>query len=504
MINNVGRELRLLFWLRWRQFRDSAVYWLRVAGYQPGGGIVSQAIYLFYLLLIGLFWAGTVFSWIFGQATYIGNTIQKDFLVDVLMAIPWGVLIIQVFVLMIMLRSTPLKLSFPDTAYLASSPIDAVVPVILGFGRQVILRVLLLGSMTALIASALIRPYDTNALAAAFRAGLMALLLVVLTWAAAWALGLLRLVHPRLERWRFLWAIPLILFGLAYLLPDAILWPGRAVVLAIYGDAPLWLYLMFTGLAIGAVVALVRVGNRVNMMQAADESVFFARIQALGFMAWIRPQLVARVYLRETQAARKPFLRLPKATGWWMLVTRAGLSYVRHPIMLGFNLVWGAAMTGAAILIIGNNLPVQLTIGWLLIAGITPPAGLLHVFRTDVEERFLRQLLPVNGLELFAADVVLPMICLIAGGSAVWILRGYNSDITVNGLLFIAVIAILIGMIGAVSLTNPRVLQTRILTTIACFAAMLIAWNSFNSPTAALMVASFATIILGGILVADG
>jgi hypothetical protein len=123
----------------------------------------------------------------------------------------------------------------------------------------------------------------------------------------------------------------------------------------------------------------------------------------------------------------------------------------------------------------------------------------LHVFRIDVEERFLRQFLPINGLQLLAADMVLPLIFVIAGAAGVWLLQGFPASITSLGLTFIPVLAILVALCGAVALTNKRVLQTRILTTALTFGLIMIAGVNF-SPLVAFIIAVLAIMTLGGMV----
>ena len=183
-----------------------------------------------------------------------------------------------------------------------------------------------------------------------------------------------------------------------------------------------------------------------------------------------------------------------------MLMTRAGLSYLRHPIMLLLSLGWGAVMSWLAVNIVANQLPVQVWIGWVLVAGFVPPNGLLYVFSVDLEERFLRQFLPFDGFQLFIADVFLPLIFLIIGALGAWLFQGFPPEITLLGIMVIPILAIMLALCGAVALTNKRVLQTRLLATGASFGAVILAGVGLGSPLAALGVALFALLILSGLV----
>src|SRR5690606_10774455 len=191
-----------------------------------------------------------------------------------------------------------------------------------------------------------------------------------------------------------------------------------------------------------------------------------------------------------------PWLKLPKASGQMALVTKAAVSFLRHPSMLIVNLLWGAAMTYVVVLIVVNQLPVQFWIGWILVAGIAPPIGLLHAFRMDLQEPFLRQFLRLNGFEILIADVILPLIFLILGSSVVWALQGFPLEILSLGILLIPLLAFLLAMCGAVAVTRDRVLQTRLLATGLSFGLALGASVVLQTPIAGLVVMTLAVMTL--------
>jgi hypothetical protein len=494
------RDLRTLSWLRWKQFQDDAIYWMRVLGYQTTGSW-SGRLYVLYLLGIGAIWLATVGSWVFEQTNLLGSQISPNALPGILRIIPPLVLIGQVYVIVTALRSTPLKLSFADMAWVASAPVNPAAPVVFGFVRQVIIRVLFIGSILSVFFALLARPLGTAFVASAvLRALGISVILIALTWTLAWLLGILRLIYPQIRRWHYLWAVPIVLLLVAYAAPDAVYWPGYTLILFMYGVAPVWLAPFLIILTVGLIYILFGLSQRIDMVQVADESILYARIQALGLMAWRQFDLQLRIRMQTTQATRKPWLKLPKAAGFWGLATKAGLSYVRHPFMLLFSLLWGAAITQSGVLIIGNGLPVQLWILWLLIVAAAPPIGILYVFRVDVAERFLRQFLPVNGFELLVADILAPLACMMIGSLGVWLLQHFNNDIMVYGLTMIPLLSILLALCGAYSLTSTRVLQTRILTTAASFGAVMFVGVNFHSPLASMIAAVLAIFILIGLV----
>lgn len=494
-------DLRVLFWLRWRQFKDDAVYWLRVLGYDPREKALTQRIYVLYLLGIAAFWCVAMWAFAYDSAVALGRSLSNDALAGLMQSVPAVVVTIQVLALMNALSSTPLKLTFADIAYVAASPLSRAALVILGFARLVVTRSLPAALTAALLGAVLGAALNSDdAGLASLRAGLMAVPLVIVTWGAAWALGLLRLIDARLRRLRYLWLTPPLLLALASVLPDAALWPGRGLVLAAAGESPWWLAVLLVGLAAAAAGAVAWLGDRVNMIYAVDESIVYARIKALGLMAWRQPDLQVRIRRQVAAARRRAFLKLPASVyGVWTLVARAALSYIRHPVMLLLTLAWGALLTQAAVLLAVNQLPAQLWIGWLLLAGAAPPAGLMYAFRADQEDGFLRQFLPVDGVQLLAADVVFPLLFLTAGAVGVWLLQGFPPAITVLGALTIPLLAILLALCGAVALTTNRVLQIRLLATAASFGTAMVAAVELG-PLAGLLAALFAVLVLAGLV----
>jgi hypothetical protein len=495
------QDIRSLFWLRWQQFKDTAVYWLRVLGYRPQDASLSQNLYVLYLVLIGVFWVYTVGSFILDAAAGVGKLIAPSTAGELLVGFTWITLVLQVYVMVNALQSTPLKLSFADMAYIAGAPITRAAPVIVGFLRQVAIRLFLLTIpvvILGVIVSRALLPNDFGA--ASFRLVAAVLPLIILTWAVGWVVGLSRLVSPRLSRLRFFWLLPLLLLPIAYFLPDVGLWLGRIPVLVMFDQSPIWALPLLILLAVAGVALTFWLGARINMIQAVDESILFARINALGLLAWRMIDVQARVRMQSRQATRKPLLSLPRAQGTSTFVSRAALSYIRHPFMLLACFGWGVAMTAFAVEIIVQQLPAQIWILWVILAGIAPPFGLLHVFRSDAQEPFLRQFLPVDGLQLLLADMLFPLITLIAGGLVAWFGFGFEPEILTLGFVFIPVLALMVALAGALAVTNVKVLQTRLLATGLSFGAVILAGTQLQTPLAALGVASVAILLMSGMI----
>lgn len=493
-------DLRILFGLRWRQFRSSAVYWLRLLGYDAQARSWMQRVYVLYLLGIGSIWFFAMWAWGHDAAMGIGQSMAVETLAQILQAIPPAVLLLQVWAMMASLRSTPLKLSFADMAWIVGSPLARSVPVLPGFIRQVLTRSIVLGGAWALLTVLLRGPVAPTAAADSLRVALVVTLLVVLTWSLAWLLGILRLVYPQVSRWRGLWLTPLLLLWLAQMAPDALLWPGRLLVLSLYDRVPVWALVLCALLAAGLVLSFLRLGARINMIQAADESAVYARLAALGLLAWRMPDLQLRIRLQQARAGQRPRLRMPRAWGRRGLFMRSAIAALRHPTLLLVNALWGAGMTWAASLILEAGLPAPLWIGWLLVAGIAPPVGLLYSFRRDVQEPFLRQFLPLDGFQIFLADVLLPLLFLVAGALFVWFLQPWPPALLLTGATFIPLLGLLLALCGAAAMTATRELQTRLLGTGASFGIALVASMLLGTPLAGLLVVCISIALLGGVL----
>ena len=492
------RDFRLLLWLRWRQFQDDAIYWLRVLGYEAGEKSFLQQIYVLYLAIIGAIWVFAMWAWAVDSARNLGGLMPPEWLEDIAATVSGIVLVVQAYVLSRALGSTPLKLSFSDMSYIAATPIDRAAPVLFGWLRQMIFSTLAAGLVAALLAILLTSTTPEVRDGAALRAVLTAVPLAAFTVSLAWLGGLLHLLRHR--RLPLMGMLPLLLIGLGFILPDLVLWPGRAVIDAAF-DAQAWALIPGLLVVPAALTAgLLWVGTRIAMMRVADESLMHARIAALGLLAWRQLDLQLRIRLQSSAGGRRSWLRLPRTYGGWALASRAALSYLRHPLMLVFSVLWGAAMTQAALLIVVNNLPPQIWIGWVLVAGLAPPLGLLYVFKHDIQERFLRQFLPFDGFQLLMADILMPLTALITGAGLVLLLQDFSTWELFVALLLAGMSALLLALCGAVALTYTRTLQARLLATGATFGLMIVG-AALAGLFGAMIAAGLAFLTLSGLLI---
>ncbi|MCS7072067.1 MAG: hypothetical protein NZM00_11215 [Anaerolinea sp.] len=502
---DLRRDLRTVGWLRWRQFRDDAVYWLRVLGYQPHEKAFSQQLYVLYLALFGLIWVVAMFGYLAESARLIARQIGPEGAAGAVEILSWLILGGLIYVLAAALQSTPLKLTFPDMAYLAASPVNRAAPTLFNFLRLVSVRVIVL-IVPALLGGIFISEGQGRSftLTDGLRVTLALILFVLITWGAAWTFGLIRLIVPGARRIRFLWLLPWALILPAYLLPEVSRLPGWMFTQVVVDQLPAPGYVLLAAAAAAFLALVIRLGRSVSLILAADESLLYARLQALGTLVWTQPRLQARIRLQTGSAGRRALLKLPEAEGVRMLLARAAISYIRHPTALIGVAVWGLALTAAAIFVIERALPVQAWVGWMLFAGLVVPRGMLRVFEDDVQEPFLRQFLPFDGLQLLLADALIPWLIALVGGAVGVVLMQPASPVLIYAGIALPLAAIVLFLINAWSLTQRRTLQMRLFGTLIAFGGAAGAGAVLQTPVAGLIVLGLAALILSGMVLQDG
>jgi hypothetical protein len=499
-------DVRTIVWLRWKQFRDDLVYGLRLLGYESG-----ERLYALYLAAILLFWAFAIGSYVLDQAVHIGRLMPYSAVATGLEIIPILVLAGQVWVWVNSLRSTPLKLTFSDMAYVATSPVNPMAIALPDFLRQTLIRTLVLLPFTLVFMTVLgAKAIGGNSpifeiLVFSLRSFVVGAVIVLLTGAVGWLLGMQRVIYPAVRRVPFQWALPILLIPLALVWPDGMLYAGRLLVVSAFQPVELtqWFYLI--AVTVVTIVGMLFFSQFINMTQAIDESQLFARIQALGIMAWRQPDLQMRVRMQSAVGGRQPWLRLPKNLhGGQAIVARAALSYIRHPVMLLSAAAWGAAMTYAALLIVRAGVPVQLVAAWVLVAGLVPPVGLLYVYRSDVEETFLRQFLPLDGFLLLLADALLPIIAVCIGGMVVWVANAPDADTVLAGVMFIPIIVLIQALGSAYGVARgEKALQTRLIAIMLSYGTMAVAYSAFHG-TGLIAASALVLMILIGLVTQEG
>ncbi|MHB1417091.1 MAG: hypothetical protein ACYC1C_17735 [Chloroflexota bacterium] len=414
---------RLLLWVRWRQMRGTVYYWLRVLGFDPQAESRTERLYLLYLLAIALGWLVLMWSYAAFQADTIGGMLGPAVASTVADAMSWLVLLLAAVLMIIYLRSTPFKIRLNDMTYIGSSPMSRRTPIALAYGGALAKAALIATPVAMLVALAVGRAVGADLRAAALQAALAGLLLSVLVMAVAWIVGLFRVSAYAPGRAYLLWLAPVLLVAFALVAPGVALWPAAVLGSSLQAAASEAQFAGLGALAVVALGGLYLVGGRVDMVAVAEESAFFGWGRTYGWSWPFGGRRVGRKLKGGRLAAVPPFPPLGPGRGLAAPLARSALSYARQPMgTLQMALkVASLSYFGAWIMIDQAPLPVWSL--WLILALAVPPQGLVGAFQADLEEPFLRQLLPYGNLRLFLADVLVPFLLSAAAIALVFVVQ---------------------------------------------------------------------------------
>lgn len=509
-------DARLVLWLRWRELAGMATYWLRAGfGYDPRKRSSSERLYLFYLVLIGAAWVPSAWLSIAAVAGGVGHALGPQRRALILTALPALIFLLQIGVMIVALRSSPLKLTFPDTAYVAGSPLSRAVVVLVGFARVAVVRLLVAALVLVLVGVALTGATEAgSATQVALRAIGAALPLALFVWSLAWLAGVARLAYRPL-RLPFVWLAPLLLLVLLIFASPVVLWPGRVAVAALRGQATATANIAaLCALAVLLVLALGWVGDRANLTVAADESILYARIQALGTLAWRNRDLVRQMKARAAFTPRRRSLRLVRLAGAWAPLARVLLTYLRRP-SAALGLLWDIGLIVAACYILTGRSYGRYTmlaaftqpwLAWLLVALIRPPRRLVQAFSADVDEPFLRQFLPVDNLRLLLADAAIPGVALGVVDVIVLLAAHAAFATTLLALAFVPALTLLMALCQGMSLVRVTVARVRVpyvWATGIAFGLVLLVGVPGHAPLTALTLAVIFCLLLGQLVAAS-
>ncbi len=433
---NSVADFRVLAWLRWRQWRSSALYWLRTLGYDPARQNFIDRLYALYLLLFGLVWIVVAGLAAVSQAAALGRGLPPAAAEAFLSSMPWLVVGLAVLLLIRALRSSPLLLSFPDMAYVAASPVSRAAFAMVNFGQACIQYWVIVLPVAALLVVVASQPLGQPvARWAALRAAAAGAPVIPLLLSLAWLGGLLRLDRRERRGSSLWWWAALLLVPLAWLLPP-LRWPGEAIGAAIRGPFPAGTVVLLWAVAALAVAALGYVSQKISLIAAAEESRTYARLNALGLMAILAPDVAKQIRRQESLARRGARLALPRGEGLMALAARSMLLSLRRPLTLVQLALWmsGAVIT-AAWLVLGKA-PLTLWFFWVSFLVWVPPKMLAEAFGSDTAEPYLRQLLPMGNGALALAGGSTPLLVALLGGGIGWIVAALQHQLTPAGWVF--------------------------------------------------------------------
>jgi hypothetical protein len=313
-------------------------------------------------------------------------------------------------------------LSFPDIAFVAASPVSRAAFVLVNFIQSCAQHLIVALPLFALIVVVLAQPLgEAVARTAALRAAVVAAPLIVLLLALAWLAGLARLERRERRGSSVWWVVALLLAPLAWLLAP-LQWPGDVITASITtGEVPAPAVVILAALAALATFVLARAGSRVNLIAAAEESRTYARLNALGIMAFLAPDVSMRIRRQEALAKRQAAYRLPNASGARTLVARSLLLSLRRPMALLRLALWGVGTAFAAAWLAFGQPPLALWFFWVTFLALAPPKMLVESFEADMADPYLRQFLPMSNGLLAVAGGIAPLAVATLGVWAGWL-----------------------------------------------------------------------------------
>lgn len=435
-------DFRLLSWLRGRQWRSSALYWLRTLGYDPQRQGFIDRLYALYLIVFGLLWITGVGIAAVYQAAQIGRALPLSVTQAFLAVVPWLVIAGAIYLLVRGLRASPVLLSFPDMAFVAASPLSRTAFVGVNFIQSCIQHWLVVLPILSLLTVVMAQPLGEQiGRMAALRAAAVAAPLIPLLLAIAWVLGLLRLERQDERGSSWWWLGAFLLAPLAWVLPP-LRAPGAAVSAAITGSTVLVSTVALWVVALLAIAALLRVARNTNLIAAAEESRTYARLNALGLMAFLAPDVAMRIRRQEALARRKARFRLPNGNGATALVARSLLLSLRRPWALLRLFLWGVAAAVSACWLLLGHAPLLLWFFWITFLVLAPPKMLIEAFEADVTDPYLRQLLSSNNGPLALAGDVVPVLVVLLGAWGGCGIASLQFGLTGAGLLLAAALCV--------------------------------------------------------------
>ena len=300
-------------------------------------------------------------------------------------------------------RTTPLKLSHPDIAYLAASAVSARALAGVPAGVQAFAGAAAGAALGFLLGVGL---ESASVLAGAPAAvALAGAALAAAAVALGWVVGFVRLASDGWSGWRTAAAaFVLVAFAVSWCGvalaagADALLAPATFAVLSVGG---------FFVLAVAA-IALALLAPRVDMTRVIDENSLHADLCQFGMLSPLDRNDIAEYQRRRKLADRPVRFSLPRGEGRLALVQRAALSHARQYDGLASLVMQGAFVVPLGVLaLLGAGGPV-LFVFWLPVAVLMPQGvrEATRAFRDDARNRLVRDRLPFGVLELLAFDTL--------------------------------------------------------------------------------------------------
>ncbi|NTW28165.1 MAG: hypothetical protein HGA39_02220 [Coriobacteriia bacterium] len=492
------RDLRLLLWLRWRHLRGRSQWWLFILGVDTEKRSLTETLYGLYLGVILAGWFVLMMAWAANGAFSAGAAAGGAGLSALTQAatlLPFALL--AAFAVRA-LRSSPVKLTFPDTAYVAGSTLDSRAIASSDWAREAIMAAALSAAL-GYLAGALAFGAGATASAPVTAAGVTALTAVAMH-ALGWAIGLARMAR-RPRPWpTLIWVLPIPVAALVLLVPSALRWPGTALATGLLGEEVALHALGLAALAVVGVAMLMRVARRLDMTAVTDESVLFAQLAVFRPMMMYDANAYRDIVRRKKLATKHPRLALAEWSGPWAIVARALISHARQPSTLLWPLIWGVGFLPLAASVALSPTGVLAYLAVLFAVLVAPARQLIHAFGDDIDRPSMRESLPFGNVALLALDTAPAFACMALGAVATGLATGGGGHLVaaISLSLLLAIIVVLCRALERLTLPSMQHPIGSGISLLVCLVAIFFAGAS--SPIAACATAAVAVGILGSMV----
>lgn len=301
------------------------------------------------------------------------------------------------------LRSSVVKLSRPDIAFLAASSLDTRALVVVGFAASGLgagLMAVFVGYLVGVCLGA-----GLGMVVDPLVVSLLALMLVVVGEGGAWLVGIGRLVLDRKHR-RGVVIAAMVMVGLAVAVLGCLLVFLAAPETLLVSGGLILVCSAAAVLVAGEVAVLLALAPRIDMTVVIEQNALYADLQPFGALSPLDPALISDYRRRRKLAGRRPILHLPVKKGGGVLVARAALSMIRQYEGLLSLLMQGATAAPLGVLALSGTGGLLAFLFWLVLL-VTLPQGVRTVtqaFRDDMRVRLVRDRLPFDTLGLLVLD----------------------------------------------------------------------------------------------------
>lgn len=409
-------DFKTLLQLEILQFKRNSRDWLLLLGIDHEAGYG----YLFYVAVFILFWVFAMWTFVTEQVYNASRLVDRASMTQFLDVIPLIIFIIQVIYLIVMLRGKPLKLSVPNMAYVAGSPVSRSAIALIYAIKDALIPLVMIGISSILAVMFFLWSFDSPDV------GVMGLLafpwafvLGILTILLGWCAGLAK-QNDRSRNWLYWLIVPLVILA-GLLFPDVMLWLGRVWVKLINTTInPLDIVMLVIAIS-GALWLLKRVSRDIDMTVVIEDSQVYARIQKLGvFGQMIAPDVISSIKSQAKLAKRQVTTsKFPRPlTGISALFGYNMVNIYRLSPSLLLQLLFSGITYPSLIMLVLLFIDFNALQAWALVLIILMqmrPKNLTRFFQDHQNRPHLRQYLPADNLTLFITQTTLPLLLMSVG-----------------------------------------------------------------------------------------